>query len=85
MKELPDDFMLFQKKEHPQEWELEAIKAHRIHTKTRQPQFKVKWRGLDNRHNSWRSLKDFYDKEMLQEYISKLPNTERQKIMKLIK
>ena len=82
IKELPDDFMEFQNKANPQEWQIEAIKAHRFHPKTHEPQFKVKWRGLDNRHNSWRIWDDFYEKEMIAEYISK---TENPKLLQLLK
>ena len=85
LKELPDDFMQFQHKAHPQEWEVEAIKGHRIHPKAGVPQFKVKWRGLDNRHNSWRVWDDFFEKELLKEYLSKLDTAENTKLVKLIK
>ena len=82
LKELPDDFMEHQNTSNAQEWQIETIKAHRFHPKTQEPQFKVKWRGLDNRHNSWRVWNDFYEKEMLTEYIIK---TENPKLLQLIK
>ena len=71
IRELPDDFLEHQPTEHPQAREVECIRAHRMNHKMKQPQFKVKWRGLDNRHNEWKSWNDFYEKEMLIEYINK--------------
>ena len=82
LKELPDDFLEHQLKYNPQEWEVETIKGHRIHPKTGESQFKVKWRGLDNRHNSWRTWEDFYDKEILLEYIKKSKDAKLSKLIK---
>lgn len=82
LKELPDDFLEHQDDSNPSAREVESIKAHRLHPKTKIPQFKVKWRGLDNRHNEWKTWEDFYQKDMLREYIAKSNSSYLQELIK---
>ena len=54
--------------EGEEEWEVEAILAHRYFGRQKKLQYLVKWHGYPNSDNTWEPVENLHADEMIQDY-----------------
>ena len=59
------------------EWEVEQILVQRQYGRRKEKQYRVRWRGYSEAHDSWEPVQNIHAPELVQEFLKR--NTKRDK------